>query len=466
MIRKNALNWAVIICWTIVFFFFLTIVTRFLTRQVLVERLGWDNAFTHAVFLGHEESTAVRPPAKIDWSEQYPFQGGEGVAKSRDSIAGGDHIRYLNNAAVIVKSKVRSYTTDMLLGQIALTEVARTYNRIIGFPLIQADSVIILNNGYLTYKEELIDDGHIDEIADSVKNFSDFLSGMDIGFVYVNAGSKVCPYDKQLPTGAIEHSNENGDELLQALTSRNVPVIDLREEMMKAGLDWYDSYYKTDHHFTSLTGLWAAGVLARYLNDECSFAFDDEVFDPAQYQIDHFENNMLGSQGRTVTLANCELDDYDRVLPKFDTFFYLKIPTRDIAEEGSYSEVLFDTEFFDQIADYSESDFLTKPGGFGAIKLGNYDLAIIENLASNHNANKKILMLEDSFGLYLTSFLAADVAEIDTIYLGDPGEGQGFNGSVRAYIEQTQPDVVVRLYGEMNIRPIDWATHDSLFDLR
>jgi hypothetical protein len=76
------------------------------------------------------------------------------------------------------------------------------------------------------------------------------------------------------------------------------------------------------------------------------------------------------------------------------------------------------------------------------------------------NADKKILLLQDSFSHYSTSFLACDMGAVDTIYL------PAFSGSVRSYIEQTKPDAVVLMYAEGNIDPIDWSGHSSFFDLR
>lgn len=60
----------------------------------------------------------------------------------------------------------------------------------------------------------------------------------------------------------------------------------------------------------------------------------------------------------------------------------------------------------------------------------------------------------------MTGYLAFDVQYIDVIH------PMAFNGSIRKYVEETRPDMVVMMYCGKNIVPIDWSTHLSQFDLR
>ena len=49
MRRKNIVEWAMILCWVVLIFFFISIITRFLARQILVEKFHWNNTFTHII---------------------------------------------------------------------------------------------------------------------------------------------------------------------------------------------------------------------------------------------------------------------------------------------------------------------------------------------------------------------------------------------------------------------------------
>ena len=266
---------------------------------------------------------------------------------------------------------------------------------------------------------------------------------------------------EQLPAGANEHSNENGNNLIRALNERGVNTLDFRDYMIRDGLDWYQSYYITDHHWKTTTGLWAAGIMAQYLNENCGFDFDSKYFDITQYDIETYSDYFLGGQGRTVTLSNCGLESYDKILPKFNTSLSLKIPTRGVDIQGTYQEVLFDQDAFGEIAYYTGQDFATKKDTYSMMRLRNDAYGEIRNLNPENNADKKILLIYDSFSWYTASYLATDVSEVVTLHLS------AFNGSVRTLADEMSPDVVIMVYCERNINPIeDWSTHKEMFDLQ
>lgn len=469
MRKKSILEWSLLLCWALLFFFFMTIAARFLTRQILVERLHWDNAFTRLVFLGSEkmgklegeDDTAVLIP--IDWPSRYPFTGQSSTQASRTlHVAPLDAFK---KSILKVEEKIEDYASDNLFGRNAMVEAARRYNECIGSPAMRLgdteDREIFLQNGYLTYEEALVPDLGIEEIADSVQDFADFLHNEGIHFVYMNAGSKVCPYDRQLPEGAVEYTNENADNLLRALEERSVATLDFREHMIADGLDWYDSYYITDHHWKTTTGLWAAGVMAEYLNQNCGFDFDTKYFEKSQYEIETYDNFFLGGQGRLVTLANSKPESYERVLPRYATHYALEIPTRGIKAEGTYGEILFDHALFAKIASYGPDEHVSQRDAYHCCTVRNDALSKIKNLHPVNNDGKKILMIYDSFSWYTATFLAADVEEIVTLHLG------AFDGSLRTLVKEMQPDAVVMVYCARNIRPIaDWNSHTEKFDLR
>lgn len=472
MHKKNIAELALIFCWAVLFFFFISIAMRFFTRQILVKKFHWDNAFTQIVFWGNEElNLANEEPdftdnndevsLSIDWANEYPFHNSHSYLNIETATS---KFNSFQNFVFNITDNVKSYTSDLLIGQYEASNIAKAYNRLIGCAIMPATSSnhsIQLQNGYLTYEQNLISDKDINELADSVQSFSTYLYNQGIDFVYMNTGSKVCPIDKQLPPMANEYTNENGDNLLRELNNRNVRTLDFREHMIQSGRDWYQSYYITDHHWNTATALWAAGVMSQYLNDYCGFNFDKKYFDPSQYDIETYPDYFLGRQGWSEILPDSGLESYDKILPKFNTSFSLQIPTRGIDLQGSYQDVLFDQQYFDQISEYSKTDFTKKPNTYSSIRLGNDAYSEIKNLAPEHNKDKKILLIYDSFGWYLSSYLATDVSEIATLYLPT------FNGSVRSLVNTIKPDAVIMVYCEKNIVPIqDWNSHTDFFDLR
>lgn len=464
---KNIVNIALVFCWGVLFFFCASILARMFVQRILVNEFRWDNAFVRAVLVGNPDAAVAAGAGggeiivDVDWEKLYPFRDSAGNGGRSDIIS---ELSRFERFVFDTETKIKLYTTYLLIGQYGMTSAARAYNELIGCSMMKTQSsseVIYLNNGYLAWREELVSDGDIEEIADGVRDFSEYLESRGIGFVYMNMGSKVCPYDRQLPVGADEHSNENGDRLVGALEDRSVDVLDFRDCMIRDGLDWYGSYYMTDVHWKTTTALWAAGVMARYLNDNFGFDFDGKYFDPARYDMETYPDYFLGGQGRTVTLSNCDLEAYDRILPEFETSLSLKIPSRDIDMQGTYRDVLFCEEEFDEIAGYSDRDFAERKDAYHAMRLRNDAYGEIRNLDPEDNKDKKILLIYDSFGWYPASFLATDVSEIVTLYLG------AFNGSVRTLVDEMEPDVVIMAYSERSIDPVDDRdAHTEMFDLR
>lgn len=159
-------------------------------------------------------------------------------------------------------------------------------------------------------------------------------------------------------------------------------------------------------------------------------------------------------------MANAELDDYTKIVPKFPTRLSLSIPTRAIEDCGTYEDVMIDSVLLKRVQQYSDSEYYTREDAYEACVLRNDALVQIKNGIENRNSNRKILMLTDSFGRYCATYLACDVGEIDVLH------PEAFSGSIHSYIAQTEPDAVVMMTCERSINPIDWETHTSMYDFR
>jgi hypothetical protein len=70
---------------------------------------------------------------------------------------------------------------------------------------------------------------------------------------------------------------------------------------------------------------------------------------------------------------------------------------------------------------------------------GDYPLSVARN--ANDHSGKKILLLKQSFSCALAPFLACGCSQLDIL---DP---RYFEGSVRSYIAEAQPDLVMVVYG-------------------
>ena len=322
------------------------------------------------------------------------------------------------------------------------------------------DGIIPMRNGYLAGTCPKLKEEEIDQLVENIADFKDFLEKNNISFLYANAGSNVCPYNKQMYENTFENSNENADELLSSLQKCGIDVLDFRKDMQRDDLDWYSFYYRTDHHWTTLAGLWAAGDLADKLNQDYDFLFDKSYFSTRAYDITHYDNYWLGSRGRVLTLVRAPLDDYDLIIPKFRTNFTINVPSQGLELSGDYKNVIMKMDQLEQVANYSGIDFLNKPEAYGCVNTTRYaELKLINKLHTN-NPGKKILFVRDSYADYLLSYLACDVEEEDAICL------QSFTGSLKAYVRETRPDIVIVLYCIDSVSPVEMKTHKHYFDFR
>lgn len=460
-------------CLFFLVFVLITIFTRLLTRQVFVKKLGANNVFTQIVLFDHKElqekaendneeiAGTTDKKMSIDWKKLYPYNDAAEDSKTVDNnlrIEINAVQKYKNKVYAITK-KMSEYTTEMLAGYDYWVKQYHSYKRYI---FKQDAEVIHMENGSLTYAKSYINQGDIEEIADSLEQFNGFLDSNNIPFYYVNLGSKVNPYDKKLSMAnqIIEYTNENADNLLEALQERNVRTVDMRSLMIEDGLDWEEAFYRTDDHLKNITATWVAGKLAETLNNNNNFHFDARHFDLNNYNVTVYDDFWHGNAAREIERVGCEREPYATVFPKFQTEFEMEIPLKGYKEKGSYQEILFNKERFDAMTAEEADEFATDTAYY-SIRWNNGDvLGSIKNLQETENKDKKILVLIDSFSWYLATYLACDVGEIDLIY------PMLFDGSIKSYVEKTKPDAVLLMLCERNIEPIDWKTHKSAFDMR
>ena len=208
--------------------------------------------------------------------------------------------------------------------------------------------------------------------------------------------------------------------------------------MFDIASDFYGAFYKTDHHWKTTTAFQMAGVLAEYLNNNYKYDFDSDYYNLDYYKVEHYVNYFLGSLGKKVTLSKADPEDYDLIVPDFDTNFSIQIPERYIDQTGAFKDVLLDYRHLQTIDYYNENCYASFMNRNDAV-------ASIHNNAPTCNNGKKILFIKDSYSTPLIPYIALGVEDIETLY------EIRFTGSVRTYIDQVQPDMVIVMYSADNI---------------
>lgn len=306
-----------------------------------------------------------------------------------------------------------------------------------------------LDNGHIIY---LIPDNDVAPLAEKTADFGDSVKAMGIPFLYVNAPFKIDMYDKKLPAGLEDYSNENADRFLAVLRDRGIDVLDLRDSMREQGIDHYASFFSTDHHWTPETGLWAATQLVERLSSiDSSFAVDEKISKLDNYDIEVYEDKLLGSSGERTGPLYAGRDDFPIITPKFETDLHFYAPVEGIERSGSYKDTLIFEEHLASDDPFYPLTYISYCGNdYALLELSNR--SAIQNLEVKSTA-KRIVLIKDSFSEVVIPFLALSYDEVLCLDL------RAMHCDILPIVAEFEPDAVLILYN-----PGAYVDNDNMFD--
>ena len=443
----------VMLCCLMVLVVFMSgIFLRLGTRQVLVKRLGMDNAFTKMVLFDRQELQGKEGENKknvdINWAAKYPF-----YEQQSASYQLGNLLRNMSGLKLSIKKlekeKIDKWCRDYMAFYSVLVEAGRGIDNVLAWDLMTPGmDVYRLQDGYLTYSYKKLD---MAEHIGAVAEFAQLVSQQGGRLLYVQSPGKTNPFgDRELD--GLDYANYNTDMLLQGLQARGVDVFDLRQDMYRdmGNEGWHKAFFCTDHHWLPSTALWAAEKLAARLHADYDVDVDFGHFSEADYDVVNYENYFLGSQGKKVTLAKTTAEDIALYYPKFSTDVRLEIPSLGIDTRGDFT-IMYDMEMV------KKRDFY---GGnpYAAYSYGDMPEIKVHNFTNEHLRDKKILIIRDSMVDTVLPFLSMGLKDITLLDI------RHFNGSVRRYVEDCKPDIVIVMY-KPSYEPIVW-NHKDKFDFR
>ncbi len=292
----------------------------------------------------------------------------------------------------------------------------------------EMNGVTKLNNGKLVV---VLEERPVWQQANKTEELYDWLQERQIAFCYVQVPYEICKYDAQLPAGVEDYSNIDADVFLSLIGQEGVPYLDLREEMHKDGLEHYEAFFKTDHHWTIETAFWAYGTMVECLEEVLVTEVPQEYTDIASYNMETYENCVLGSNGRKAGVVYGGLDDITLIYPQFDTEMSFAAPEEGIYRKGDFKEAFMDYSFLEGENLYEMSQYNVYIGE---------DYPTTEQLCREAPSDKKILLIKDSYFRPVQAFLGMTFSQVNTLDM------RYFTGSVEEYIEKVQPDIVLLCY--------------------
>ncbi len=373
----------------------------------------------------------------IDWAALYPRKEEPAAEQTVfDRLAG-----WVDDAKAVTapyellvgeaKQFIDDYATDYAPDYQEMVEFANRYDTFIGWDIVDMGSynpvVMAEENYFIT----CVSPQDRTERAEEIVALRDYCAERGIRHLYVTTPNNACRNDTRI-ANVIDFYNQNADRLQKALRDAGVETIDLRDELHAAGMDHHSCFFQTDHHWLPQTGRWAAGVIARRLNEDYGFDIDLSVFEPERWRTDTYHDWFLGSQGKKVTLARATPEDFQLFYPKFPAKFLIDIPSLDVYKSGGFS-VFYRYNALRTLDYYKENPY-------ASYLFGDRALTRVHNL-TQHNG-KRVLILGHSFDNCVIPFLSLGVERVDSIDLRE------FTGSVETFLDENQYDVVIELYTE------------------
>ncbi len=432
------------ICLLLLILLMLSVFLRMFTRAVLIKH-GISNAFTDAVNFDAPTLKYMDENEEIDWQQLYPFSEPDLAEQTGSSESSGHSAAHLMN---YLQDKINPYVTDCLVGYHQMTEWAKRFEKLIQWNFTsyaEYNGIIEIADGYLTGITPVFD---TEALQRSVCALSEDCRARGIDFLYVQTPNKICPREDASLSGTVDYSNRNFDELLSGLSDSGTAILDLRDVLHEQDLEHHSLFYRTDHHWRCEAGLWAAQELLGYLQEHASLHCDPSVLDSRNFVAEEYPDWFLGSQGKKVTLARATPEDFSLLLPLQKTSLHYQIPEEKLDLYGDFS-VTYDRSQLETIDYYNGNPYNT-------FNYGDQALIRIENEQMPDGA--KVLLLHDSFGDCVLSFMSLGVGRLDAIDL------RFFTGSLKAYIEQEAPDAVIVMYSYLE--SLDLSTHRCMFDFR
>lgn len=327
----------------------------------------------------------------------------------------------------------RKNETDYMscfFGKDTLIDLNGGIQRLMGTP--EMNNVVRLQNGHLTGMKVAIAENRLVEEADDIAFLYRYLKEREIPFLYVAAPDKIAKHDKELPIGYADSTNENLDRFLLELSAQGVPYIDMRDEFFEVGMDQYDYFFLTDHHWTMEGGFYGYTKIAEWLEENAGIKVDPVVSDISNYSFNHYDNAIVGSWGQRTGKLFSGTEGIDILSPEFETAL---TRTSDGAE-GTFDEVLVRSDIieeghpqhiYDLVFGYSYSGFINQK-------------------ATN---DARILMACDSFGKVVNPFLILSVKQFDVIESYYPEH------LTADYINNVHPDAIILMQCPANNLGVD-----------
>ena len=178
-----------------------------------------------------------------------------------------------------------------------------------GNPVIQLDNNSLVSGGkYADMEYQMEGMCKLEEICEE----------LDIDLLYVNYPGKL-KYENDIEElGYHSYSNKNVQYLLRKMNDYGINTLDIRKDFCRKK-DYYSWFYRTDHHWTTKSGLLTANIIVEKLNNDFGYQIDKALLNEDQFAYEHYSKCWLGETGRRLSKSYSGLDDFTVIRPRYKT---------------------------------------------------------------------------------------------------------------------------------------------------
>jgi len=416
----------------------ISIIARMGTRDVLVRRFKVDNTVARAILFNLDDVfEEIKEPEKwekifFDAKKEYPFTKNKpslvDTSAASVLVEGKRKEEFAPTTVGEFKKYISLFSKKRLLFYEPAIQLALTYEYYLG-EYFDEKPVRVRSNYWVSQPHK----ASFSKFVASVDDFHKFLRTRNIPFLYVAVPNKL---SRDSVYAIINQENIDKDSLLAGFKRKEIPFLDLRENVRTEGKDWHSLFYGADHHWRVETGFWASKIIAEKLNSDFGFDLDVSLLNPENYNHKVYKNWFLGSIGNRVPLLT-KPDDFILITPKFETMFdVVKFAEHHNGFATKRENAVFESVFIYQnyLNKKSYHTYLSNMDGIECYLIHN-------KLNSN---GKKIMIVGESNRLAVVPFLSVLTeyfVNIDVRTLG---------GSLETLVEKENPDIVIALYMGMD----------------
>lgn len=295
----------------------------------------------------------------------------------------------------------------------------------------------IASNGGATVKDE---DGFlmpisyvsfdIEQAGNKIYELNTVCQNNGTEFVYISYPSKTNSKTTSESYGIETNEEQVRTNFLDWMSVHDINVLNVRELLEKDGYDVKDLFYKTDHHWKTTAGLYAARAISNYLNEKFGYEIQSNMLDEDNFSYTCYEDLWLGEIGRKLSKTWVgSLDDFIEIKPNFKTSLTIGAYSSEDKTEGDFS-LLVDESGYAGTADlYSYSAHYSYKGS-----------GSLTTIHNNNIEGKKILIIKDSFSIVVIPFLSLVNSDIVVWDMRETTEG------LYDFIRDNDFDVVLLAY--------------------